>query len=65
LLYGAEKSPFTVYFGCVLGREPMLLYLFRDEADSDVFAFSTEVTGANIPLVTHIPNGSFSKHSTL
>ena len=30
----------------------MLLYLFRDEADSDVFAFSTEVTGANIPLVT-------------
>jgi hypothetical protein len=43
----------------------MLLYLFRDEADSDVFAFSTEVTGANIPLVTHIPNGSFSKHSTL
>jgi hypothetical protein len=30
----------------------MVIYLFRDETDSEVFAFSTDVTGANIPPVT-------------
>ena len=30
----------------------MLIYLFRDESDNDVFAFSIDVTGANIPAVT-------------
>ena len=30
----------------------MLIYLFRDETDSEVFAFSADVTGANIPLIT-------------
>jgi hypothetical protein len=29
----------------------MVIYLFRDESDSAVFAFSADVTGANIPLV--------------
>ena len=29
----------------------MRIYLFRDESDSDVFAFSNDVTGANIPPV--------------
>jgi len=28
----------------------MLIYLFRDESSSDVFAFSTDVTGQNLPL---------------
>ena len=28
------------------------IYLFRDENDDEVFAFSTDVTGANIPPVT-------------
>ena len=30
----------------------MLIYLFRDESDNDIFAFSIDVTGANIPAVT-------------
>jgi hypothetical protein len=30
----------------------MDIYLFRDESDSEVFAFSTDVSGANIPPVT-------------
>ena len=30
----------------------MRIYLFRDESDSGVFAFSTDVTGSNIPPVT-------------
>jgi hypothetical protein len=30
----------------------MLIYLFRDESDNDIFAFSTDATGANIPAVT-------------
>ena len=29
----------------------MLIYLFRDEIDTDIFAFSIDVTGANIPPV--------------
>ena len=31
---------------------PMLIYLFRDGSDNDVFAFSIDVTGANTPAVT-------------
>jgi hypothetical protein len=30
----------------------MRIYLFRDESNSDAFAFSTDVTGANIPPVS-------------
>jgi hypothetical protein len=30
----------------------MHIYLFRDESDSGAFAFSTDVTGSNIPPVT-------------
>jgi hypothetical protein len=30
----------------------MLIYIFRDESDNGVFAFSIDVTGANIPAVT-------------
>jgi hypothetical protein len=29
----------------------MLIYLFRDQSDCEVFAFSTDVTGANLPQV--------------
>ena len=37
----------------------MRIYLFRDENDSDVFAFSTDVTGTNIPLVTSLTEWIF------
>jgi hypothetical protein len=30
----------------------MRIYLFRDESNSDAFAFSTDATGANIPPVS-------------
>jgi hypothetical protein len=30
----------------------MLIYLFQDECNSDHFAFSTNVTGTNIPAIT-------------
>jgi hypothetical protein len=30
----------------------MRIYLFRDESKADVFAFSSDVTGENIPLIT-------------
>jgi hypothetical protein len=30
----------------------MIIHLFRDENDGEVFAFSTDVTGTNIPPVT-------------
>ena len=30
----------------------MNIYLFRDESSEDVFAFSVDPTGQNIPLVT-------------
>jgi hypothetical protein len=33
-------------------RNRMVIYLFRDESRSDVFAFSTDVTGQNIPPIT-------------
>jgi hypothetical protein len=34
------------------GTQHMLIYFFRDESDGEVFALSTDVTGANIPPVT-------------
>jgi hypothetical protein len=37
----------------------MRIYLFRDESDSDVFAFSTDVTGTSIPLVTPLTEWIF------
>ena len=30
----------------------MLIYLFRDENDNNIFAFSIDVTGGNIPAIT-------------
>ena len=30
----------------------MIIYLFQDETDSEIFAFSIDVTGANLPLVS-------------
>ena len=30
----------------------MQIYLFRDESDGEVFAFSTDASGGNIPPVT-------------
>jgi hypothetical protein len=37
----------------------MLIYLFRDECDVNVFAFSTDVTGANIPPATPLTEWIF------
>ena len=30
----------------------MFIYLFRDESSSDIFAFSTDPSGGNLPLAT-------------
>jgi hypothetical protein len=37
----------------------MLIHLFRDEADNDYFAFSVDVTGANIPPATPLTEWIF------
>jgi hypothetical protein len=37
----------------------MRIYLFRDEIDSDVFAFSTDATGTNIPPITPLTERIF------
>lgn len=40
-------------------RGLMVIYLFRDETDNEVFAFSTDATGANIPPVTPLTEWIF------
>ena len=37
----------------------MLIYLFRDESSADIFAFSNDVTGENIPLLTPLTDWIF------
>jgi hypothetical protein len=37
----------------------MFIYLFRDESDSENFAFSVDMTGANIPLITPLTEWIF------
>jgi hypothetical protein len=37
----------------------MLIYLFRDESDSEVFAFSLDPTGASIPPITPLTEWIF------
>jgi hypothetical protein len=37
----------------------MVIYLFRDEGEADVFAFSTDVTGQNIPPITPLTEWIF------
>jgi hypothetical protein len=37
----------------------MVIHLFCDEADNDYFAFSVDVTGANIPPVTPLTEWIF------
>jgi hypothetical protein len=37
----------------------MVIYLFRDEGDADVFAFSTDPTGQYIPPVTPLTEWIF------
>ena len=37
----------------------MLIYLFRDASGSDSFAYSTDVTGRNIPPTTERTKWSF------
>ena len=37
---------------CADAEDAMRVYLFRDESDNDIFAFSIDATGANIPAVT-------------
>lgn len=40
-------------------REHMVIYLFRDESSTDVFAFSTDVTGQNIQPVAPLTEWIF------
>jgi hypothetical protein len=37
--------------GTRVGQQ-MIIYLFQDETDSEIFAFSIDVTGANLPPVS-------------
>src|SRR5262245_19970838 len=37
---------------CTQLERAMLIYLFRDESEDEIFAFSTDVTGKNIPPAT-------------
>jgi hypothetical protein len=37
----------------------MLIYLFRDESESEHFAFSVDMTGANIPPITPLTEWIF------
>ena len=37
----------------------MLIYLFRDESDDAIFAFSIDVNGANLPAVTPLTEWVF------
>ena len=41
----------------------MVIYLFRDEGDADVFAFSIDATGQNIPPITPCTEWIFWRHS--
>jgi hypothetical protein len=41
------------------GVPAMLVYLFRDESSSDTFAYSTDVTGRNIPRASPYTQWSF------
>jgi len=37
----------------------MVIYLFQDESNEEVFAFSTDVTGQNIPPITPLTEWMF------
>ena len=41
----------VTHVGCA-SKEHMNIYLFRDESSEDVFAFSDDPTGQNLPPVT-------------
>jgi len=41
------------------GVRAMLVYLFRDAGDRDTFAYSTDVTGRNIPRASGYTQWSF------
>ena len=41
------------------GVHGMLVYLFRDENSRDIFAYSTDVTGRNIPRASPHTQWSF------
>jgi hypothetical protein len=43
-----------------VGREAsMVIHLFRDETDNEIFALSVDVTGANLPPVTPLTEWIF------
>ena len=44
---GQRRGPCRTRVG-----QQMIIYLFQDETDSEIFAFSIDVTGANLPLVS-------------
>jgi hypothetical protein len=42
-------------------RGAIIIYLFRDIDDDDIFAFSTDLTGTNIPQVTQSTDWLFQE----
>jgi hypothetical protein len=44
---------------CATAGGAMLIYLFRDESDDAIFAFSIDVNGANLPAVTPLTEWVF------
>ena len=52
MVYHREERHCSDYVHAPQAEVAVVIYLFRDEADDENFAFSVEVTGANIPSVT-------------
>ena len=49
----SRRAPYT--------RRDMIGYLFRDIDAADIFAFSTDLTGTNIPPVTQTTDCCFKR----
>jgi hypothetical protein len=47
------------YVPVQIGGAGVLVYLFRDDSGGDSFAYSTDVTGRNLPLTTERTRWSF------
>ena len=58
---GSRKAPkisgFDIHLRVV--RKHLFIYLFRDESESENFAFSVDMTGANIPPITPLTEWIF------
>jgi hypothetical protein len=54
-----QDAAFAFPGGFRSGDADVLVYLFRDESGCDSFAYSTDVTGRNIPLTTERTRWNF------